>query len=313
MNLLHMKYAVEIAKTNSLNKAAETLYVGQSALSRAIKELESSLGVTLFERSSKGMTLTPDGQLFIHYAKSVLKQVDNIENMFSQGKTDKQRFSISVPRASYVADAFARFTTLLEKQRDTEIYYTETNSMTAVKNVLSDSSKLGIIRYAQSFDKYYKDMMDEKGLAYELVCEFTFKVLMSRQSPLAKLSELTTDDLQRHTEIAHADPYVPSIPLSEVKKEELPDVFGRRIFVYERASQFELLCKNPDTFMWVSEVPKDLLDRYGLMTVRCTDNSRIYKDLLIRREDYKLTKLDQLFIEQLITAKREIFSSAEEK
>ena len=187
MNLLHMKYAVEIAKTNSLNKAAETLYVGQSALSRAIKELESSLGVTLFERSSKGMTLTPDGQLFIHYAKSVLKQVDNIENMFSQGKTDKQRFSISVPRASYVADAFARFTTLLEKQRDTEIYYTETNSMTAVKNVLSDSSKLGIIRYAQSFDKYYKDMMDEKGLAYELVCEFTFKVLMSRQSPLAKL------------------------------------------------------------------------------------------------------------------------------
>lgn len=313
MNLLHMKYAVEIAKTNSLNKAAETLYVGQSALSRAIKELESSLGVTLFERSSKGMTLTPDGQLFVHYAKSVLKQVDNIESMFSQGKTDKQRFSISVPRASYVADAFARFTTLLEKDRDTEIYYTETNSMTAVKNVLSDSSKLGIIRYAQSFDKYYKDMMDEKGLAYELVCEFNFKVLMSRQSPLAKLSGLTTDDLHRHIEIAHADPYVPSIPLSEVKKEELPDVFGRRIFVYERASQFELLCKNPDTFMWVSEVPKDLLDRYGLMTANCTDNNRIYKDLLIRREDYKLTKLDQLFIEQLIAAKREIFSSAEEK
>ena len=56
-----------------------------------------------------------------------------------------------------------------------------------------------------------------------------------------------------------------------------------------------------------------MLDRYGLMTVSCTDNNRIYKDLLIRREDYKLTKLDQLFIEQLITAKREIFSSAEEK
>ncbi len=313
MNLLHMKYAVEIAKTNSLNKAAETLYVGQSALSRAIKELESTLGVTLFERSSKGMTLTPDGQLFVHYAKTVLKQVDNIETMFSQGRTDKQRFSVSVPRASYVADAFAAFTTLLEKDRDAEIYYTETNSMTTVKNVLSDSSKLGIIRYAQSFDKYYKDMMEEKGLAYELVCEFTFKVLMSRQSPLARLAELTTDDLRRHTEIAHADPYVPYLPLSEVKKEELPDAFGRRIFVYERASQFELLCKNPDTFMWVSEVPKDLLERYGLVTVSCTDNSRIYKDLLIRREDYKLTKLDQMFIEQLITAKREIFSSAEEK
>ena len=65
MNLLHMKYAVEIAETNSLNKAAEHLFVGQSALSRAVKELELNLGVTLFERSAKGMTLTPDGETFI--------------------------------------------------------------------------------------------------------------------------------------------------------------------------------------------------------------------------------------------------------
>ena len=74
MNLLHMKYAVEIAETNSLNKAAERLYVGQSALSRAVKELETSLGVVLFERSAKGMTLTPDGEVFVGYARGVLKR-----------------------------------------------------------------------------------------------------------------------------------------------------------------------------------------------------------------------------------------------
>lgn len=55
MNLLHMKYAIVIAETNSINKAAELLYVGQPTLSRAVKELESSLGVTIFERSAKGM------------------------------------------------------------------------------------------------------------------------------------------------------------------------------------------------------------------------------------------------------------------
>ena len=73
MNLLHMKYAVTIADTNSINKAAEKLYVGQSALSRAIKELEAGLGVTLFERSAKGMTLTADGEVFVRYARTVLK------------------------------------------------------------------------------------------------------------------------------------------------------------------------------------------------------------------------------------------------
>ena len=82
MNLLHMKYAVVVAETNSINKAAELLYVGQPTLSRAIKELESSLGVTLFERSAKGMFLTPDGETFVRYAKTVLEQVDSIEDLF---------------------------------------------------------------------------------------------------------------------------------------------------------------------------------------------------------------------------------------
>ena len=65
MNLIHMKYAVEIADKKSINKAAETLFVGQSALSRAVKELESSLGVTIFQRSTKGMEPTPEGEVFL--------------------------------------------------------------------------------------------------------------------------------------------------------------------------------------------------------------------------------------------------------
>ena len=62
MNLLHMKYAVEVARTGSINRAAEQLLIGQPNLSRAIKELESSLGVTIIKRSAKGMKLTPDGE-----------------------------------------------------------------------------------------------------------------------------------------------------------------------------------------------------------------------------------------------------------
>ena len=63
MNLVHLKYAVEVAETGSINKASEKLYVSQPNLSRAIKELEASLGVTRFDRSAKGMVLTPDGEL----------------------------------------------------------------------------------------------------------------------------------------------------------------------------------------------------------------------------------------------------------
>lgn len=306
MNLLHMKYAVEVAEMRSINKAAEKLYVGQSALSRAVKELESSLGITVFERSAKGMTLTPDGEIFIRYAKTVLRQVDEIENMFSEGKVSKKRFSVSVPRAGYVADAFAKFSKLLDPNVPVELFYKETNSRRVIKNILEQDYKLGIVRYAQNYDRYYKEMMEDKGIEYELITEFNYVLLMSRESPLAAKDEPVYDDLKDLIEIAHADPYVPSLPLAEVKKEELPDNTARRICVFERASQFELLSQNKDTFMWVSPVPKELLDRYGLVQRPCAENKRVYKDVLIHRKDYSLSSLDKLFIEQLVSAKRRI-------
>ena len=307
MNLIHLKYAVEVAQTGSINKASEKLYVSQPNLSRAIKELESSLGVTIFDRSAKGMFLTPDGEVFIRYAKSILRQVDAIEEVFSKGSVGKKRFLISVPRASYVTDAFAEFSKLLDKDTPVEIFYKETNSMRAIKNILQEDYKLSIIRYAESYDKYYKATFDEKGLSYELITEFQYVLLMNRNSPLAAKAEISFDDLKDHIEIAHADPYVPSLPLSEVKKEELPDNSDRRIFVFERASQFELLARNPDTFMWVSPIPQELLDRYGLIQRVCPENTRKYKDVLVHRRDYELTELDNLFIEQLVKAKRKTF------
>ena len=306
MNLLHMKYAVEIAETNSINKAADKLYVGQSALSRAIKELEASLGVTLFERSAKGMFLTADGEIFIRHAKNVLAQIDEIENMFSGGTISKKHFSVSVPRASYIAEAFAEFSKVIDKDMQAEILYKETNSMRAVKNILQEDYKLGIIRYAENYDKYYKTMMDEKGLDYELITEFRHVLIMSFESPLAKKEKITYGDLVDLVEISNPDPYVPSLPLAEVRKEELSEISSRRIFVFERASQLELLSENPETYMWVSPVPQKTLERFGLAQRKCDENKRVYKDLLIHRKDYSHSELDNMFIEYVIKSKREV-------
>ena len=82
MNLLYMKYAIEVAACGSVNKAAEKLYLDQPNLSRAIKDLESSLGVALFERSTRGMKLTQDGEIFLKYAKTILAQVDRGKSIF---------------------------------------------------------------------------------------------------------------------------------------------------------------------------------------------------------------------------------------
>lgn len=307
MNLMHIKYAVEVANEGSINKAAEKLYVGQPNLSRAIKELEASLGVKIFERSAKGMGLTSDGETFIRYAKTILRQVDEVESIFNGSGSVKKRFSISVPRASYISDAFARFSHSLTNEAEAEIIYKETNSLRAIKNILHEDYKLGIIRYAENYDKYFKTMLDEKDMQYEMITEFSYVLAMSRDNPLTSAEKITFDALKDYIEIAHADPYVPSLPLSQVRKEELPDNIGRRIFVFERASQFELLSENPETFMWVSPIPQKLLDRYDLVQIPCEENKKIYKDILIYKRDYKLTALDKAFIDELCKSKREMF------
>lgn len=306
MNILHMKYALEVANAGSLNKASEKLLVAVPNLSRSIKELEADLGITIFDRTSKGMCLTLEGDEFISYAKGILQQIEQVEKYYKEGFLKKQRFSISVPRACYISEAFSEFSKSLSKS-PAEIFYKETNSQRTINNMLNHNYNLGIIRYAENYDKYFKALLDEKDFTYELITEFSYLLMMSEKNPLSKKEDISFEDLSDCIEIAHADPYVPSIPLSKVVKEELPDNVERRIYIFERASQFELLDKNPETFMWVSPAPETLLKRYKLVQKKCSQNKKVYKDILIYKKDYKLTELDRKFITELCRAKRKIF------
>lgn len=298
-----MKHAIEVAKAGSLSKASEVLLIAAPNISRSIKELEADLGITIFDRTQNGMKLTPEGEEFINFAKDILNQIDEVERFYKIGSPQKQRFSISVPRACYISEAFAKFSTSLSKEA-AEVFYKETNSQRTINNMQNNDYKLGIIRYAENYDVYFKAMLEEKGFYYELVTEFTYSLIMSADSPLAAKEEITFEDLAEYIEIAHADPYVPSMPLSKVVKEELPDNIDRRIFIFERASQFDLLSMNPETFMWVSPAPQSMLERYNLVQRKCADNKKVYKDILIYKKGYKLSKLDRQFITELCEAKR---------
>ena len=303
MNLLHVKYAVEVARLGSLNKAAETLMIAQPNISRSIKELEADLGITIFQRSAKGMVLTPDGEEFLDYARDVLSRIDKLERSYRDGSHKKRKFSISVPRACYISSAIAAFSKTIG-EAPAEIYYKETNSKKTVQMLLENECKLGIIRYAENYDKHYKSMLEEKGLVGELVAEFSYVLIMSRDNPLASKEIITYDDLSAYIEIAHADPYVPTLSMSKVFREELPDKIGQRIFVYERASQFDLLSENPKTFMWVSPASQQILDRYNLVQRVCEGNKKVYKDVLIYHKGYRLSKLDKDFVTALCEARR---------
>lgn len=305
MNFLHLKYAIMVAETGSISKAAEKLYVAQPNVSRAIKELEIDLNITIFDRNSKGMVVTPEGEQLIHYAKRILRQIDDIEKIFKYQKK-KNVFSISGPRASYISEAFVEFSKCLNNIDNAEVYYKETNAYRVINNVINEEYNLGILRYYVNHDRYFKDIIEKKELKCELVNQFKYVLIFNKNSALAENDEIHYSDLKDFIEIAHGDPYVPSLSVNELAKTELSKDATRRIFLFERATQFELLANNEETFMWVSPIPKRILDRYNLIQKECIDNNKEYKDLLIYRSNYKLSKLDQEFITKLCESKRNI-------
>ena len=304
MNLLHLKYAVEVDRTRSITQAASNLYMGQPNLSRAIRELEESIGITIFKRTSKGMVPTIQGEEFLAYARNILEQVDEIESLYKQENPDRLSFSISIPRASYITAAFTEFVSKLDLSKEIEINYKETNSLKAISNILQSNFNLAIIRYQTRFDDYFIPMLEEKRFKYETLWEFEYLAVMSVNHPLANKKTISFTDLSQYIEIAHGDPYVPTLPVTKVKKKELSDLIDKRIFIYERGSQFDLLCDVPITYIWGSPIPEKLCQRYSLVQRRCQDANRKYKDVLIYLKNYKLSPLDELFIEELNQVKQ---------
>ncbi len=306
MNLLYLKYAVEVAGCGSINKAAKKLYIDQPNLSRSIKDLESSLGVSIFERSTRGMKLTADGEVFLKYAKTILGQVDTVEHMFKKDQNRTKHFSLSAPRAAYISEAFAAFSARFIREDEVEAVFRETEPAQVIRDVTEGNSKLGILRYAQSDDKYYKTMLEEKGLTYELITEFTYVLLMNREHPLAGRQEIRAADLAEFIEVDYTDCGLPFFAVSDGEGEGAPGK-TRRILVSERGGALDLLGSNREAFLWTSPVSQATLDRYGLLQRKSEDRSAVCKDVLIYPESYRLTETDGAFVSELCRVKRGIF------
>lgn len=164
MNLQHLKYAVEVEKTGSITQAAENLYMGQPNLSKAIKELEGTLGVILFKRTSKGVLPTAQGKEFLRYAKSILDQVERMEELYRSGGEGRLYFSAAVPRASYITHAFARLLAGLDQAQQLDVNFKETNATDAIHSVAERESKLGVIRYQTIHESYFQNLLEDKAI-----------------------------------------------------------------------------------------------------------------------------------------------------
>jgi DNA-binding transcriptional LysR family regulator len=306
MNLLHLKYAVEVAKTASITKAAENLYMGQPNLSRAIRELEDSLGIEIFKRTSKGVIPTPQGEEFLGYARRIIAQVDEVEELYRSDRKATRSFSISVPRSYYISYAFSEFINKLDKSEPVEIFYKETNAMRVISNMVNLNYNLGIVRFSTNHDKYFRDLFVEKGLKYDIIYEFKHSVVMSKNHPLAHCEDIDPKSLAPYVQIRHPDPFVPTVPEEILRKEEENRDVDKYANIFERGSELDLMSFNTNAFKWEAPIPEQVKAQYGLVQIPSSANSKIFKDVLIYKKDYTLSSIDSAFIDELMKIKRSL-------
>ena len=298
-NLLHLKYAVEVEKTGSISRAAENLYMGQPQISKAIREIESSLGISIFHRTPKGVVPTKKGAEFSNYARNILSQVREMEALYQPANPDRQVFDISVPRASYVSYAFTELIRSMDHTKAINTNYRETNSLLAIQNVADGTNNLAIVRYQSIYEAYYLNLLKERNLRYDPIWEFEYLALMANDHPLAQEEIIDYNDLFTYTEIVHGDLLIPTLPIAGAKLMEPAEERKRKIAVYERGSQFELLYRIPGTYMWVSPMPPDMLSLFSMVEKRCNMSKNKYKDILVYRKGYAMHPTDELFVEKL--------------
>lgn len=302
MNLQHFKYVVEVEKTGSISQAAENLFMNQPNLSKAIKDLEQSLGIALFHRTSRGVTPTAEGMEFLEYARGILSQIEEMEAHFSGRDKDCHTLRLSIPRSSYIAEAFTAFVASLDPKKGMDVTFSEVGTHQAIRNILEEKHHLAVIRYQSLYESYYLRFLEDQGLEWEEFWEFDSLVLMSQSHPLTACPELEISQLKQYVEIAHDDLSIPNFPIRET------NIPRRRIYVQERGSQLDLLTRIPETYMWVSPMPQDLLERGNLVQRRCAAPHMTQKDVLVYAKGHT-PGLEQQFVEKLKEAREQVQAS----
>lgn len=199
LTLQQLRYITEVVECGSINAASQNLYVSQPALSSAIKDAEAELGIEIFNRSNRGITLTKDGMEFVGYARQILEQVNLLEARYSSQTTGEVgKLSISSQHYAFGVKAFVD---LVEEYDAEEYEFTlrETRTAEIIEDVKSYRSELGILYLSTFNNRVISKAIADAGLEFVPLFEAEPHVFVGEHHPLAHETSLKPEQLECYT------------------------------------------------------------------------------------------------------------------
>lgn len=195
MTLTQLIYAVKIADTKSMNKAAAELFVSQPALSGAIKDLEEEIHIELFIRTNRGIVITTEGEEFLSYARQMVELNKMIGERYIDNKQTKKKFSVSMQHYSFAVEAFIELGNKFSMS-EFELAVHETKTYEVIDNVRNYRSEIGVLYLSEFNEKAMKKIFAENELEFIPLFDCGISVYLSKNHPLAERKKIQFEELK---------------------------------------------------------------------------------------------------------------------
>lgn len=238
MTLQQLKYIIKIVECGSITEAAKQLFITQPSLSTAVKEIEKEIGIEIFYRTTKGVSLSTDGTEFLSYARQIIEQTELMEQRYTGKKPSKQLCSISTQHYAFAVNAFVELILGLDVD-EYEFTLRETRTYEIIEDVKNLRSEIGIIYFSGFNEKILNKLLKENHLEFNLLFEAIPHVFVSSKHPLAKNTSVTLKDLDNYPFLAFEQGEYNSFYFSEEILSTVPR--KKTIHVSDRATLFNLL------------------------------------------------------------------------
>lgn len=299
MTILQLKYVIAIANSGSFREAASRMYVSQPALSSTIAELEKELGITLFERTNKGIRVTDQGNEFLVYAKEAVSQYELIEDRYLAKDADKTHFSVSMQHYIFAVKAFVN---VVKKSGHDKYVFSvyETRTGEVLNNVSNLKSEVGVMAISHGNEKLLNKLFREFHLKfYPLMVRDTY-VYVWRDHPLASRKELSLDDLKEYPCISFDQTSKGSYYLSE---EALGDYeFDKLIKSTDRATSVEIMSELNGFSIGTGSMMDSVALKDGFVSIKLKEEDPL-KIGYILREGHVLSDIAKEYIKELLKFK----------
>lgn len=243
MNIQALRYIVMIEHSGSINKASQNLYVSQSSLSRAVKEIEAQIGITLFHRTSKGAVPTHDGRKFIDQARHLLSEIDQLEGQyFTPSKIVQDTLLVATQRCSPVIDAFIKYYQTYCTDRELlNLALQEETTDNIIRFICGRIYGIGILHYTSDQEESFLGKCRSMDLECHLLDRSSVCAQLRVRHPLTCHDHITIDMLEPYPHVTFSDEDITNINYCSDISQYNPSILKKRIVIQDRGTLHQII------------------------------------------------------------------------